>query len=106
MQLPPALGRASALSPAALLALTVLSGLLLFIWPVLSTLVGSLLLDSLPEPLVSLTSSPTTPLRWDDFARIRRHTRPASEGVVAPVRLRHLQQYQAAEPYREVSAEP
>lgn len=107
-QLPSALARAPMVSrsPLPLLLLTILSGLLLVLWPFPQSTFTSLGLDALPSSFVASASTPrnaSAAAEWGDFARIKRRSRPYSEGVVAPLRLRHLQQYQAPEPFREVS---
>lgn len=104
MQLPAVLGRASSgNSPALLVALAALSGLYLLLWPSHHHRITEIQFDALKAPLSALVSSGDgEQVRWDDWTRIKRHTRPYQDGMVAPLRLRHLEQYHAPEPWREV----
>ncbi|KAM0746873.1 hypothetical protein T439DRAFT_110895 [Meredithblackwellia eburnea MCA 4105] len=78
-------------------------------WTVLAATAFSFLLllvasPSLPSQLSRTPSSKANPsLHWHDFSRIRAATRSSSSAnVVAPVYLRHLEQYRAPPPFRTI----
>ncbi|SCV66935.1 BQ2448_5581 [Microbotryum intermedium] len=64
--------------------------------------IGNLIHRAWPSSGLPSTADPEK-LSWHNFDRIEaRTTRPAKGGVVAPLRLRHLEQYKAPAPYDEV----